>query len=79
MSLTGAWRHVPNHEHRVRRESVQIVRDGRRWSGMWLTEGDKIFVISPHGSRTAIVRQARDRAAIAEALLGEIVDAQVRP
>jgi regulator of RNase E activity RraA len=42
-------------------------------------EGDKIFVVSTHGSRTATAGRELGRAAIAEALLGEIVDARIRP
>jgi hypothetical protein len=63
----------------VRRHAIQIKRDGRVWSGAWLVEEDKLFMISAYGVRSVLAGAAATRAAQAEALLAEIVDDFVTP
>lgn len=74
-----SWYYVPPPGQRVRRESIQIARGGRQWTGSWTVEGDRLYVDSAYGSRTAQAGRDKGRAARAEALLAEIVDQRVRP
>jgi hypothetical protein len=70
---------LPKPETRVRAEAVKVTRGNRSWSGSWTVEGDRLVVVSPHGSRAAPAGKERGQAAMAAKLLGEIVDARVRP
>lgn len=71
-----SWFHVPKVADRVRRESVRVIRGDERWTGSWTVENGDLLVVSAYGSRTAPAGSSRDRAARAEAMLGEIVDAR---
>ncbi len=75
----SSWYHVPKPEQRIRRETISVDRNGRRWSGSWTVEGDVLHVESAYGSRTASASPVKTRASRAEKLLGEIVDGRVRP
>jgi hypothetical protein len=79
MPPTSSWYHVPSPGQRVRREALQIKRGGRTWSASWTVDGDRLYVESAYGSRTALAGRERGRVAKAEALLAEIVDQRVRP
>jgi hypothetical protein len=60
-------------------QAVKLTRGNRSWNGSWTIEGDRLRVVSAHGSRTAIAGKARGHAARAARLLAEIIDARVRP
>jgi len=60
-------------------EAVKVTRGNRSWSGSWTVEHGRMVVTSDHGVRTADAGRARGQAARAAKLLGEIVDARVRP
>jgi hypothetical protein len=76
MAQSHSWSRVPKPEDRVHRETVQVTRDARSWSGSWTIENGDIFVVSAYGSRRARVNRHKLIAAQAEALMGEIIDAR---
>ena len=59
---------------------VETTRDGLRFLANWHVEGGLLIVTSPYGSRTAkAAATARANEALAQALLGHIVDDAVGP
>jgi len=79
MTPTDARPSHPKPEDQAPVEAVQVTRGNRSWSGSWTVEGDRLRVVSAHGSRTAVAGRESGQAARAARLLGEIVDARVRP
>jgi hypothetical protein len=79
MTPTNARPPLPAPEDPAAAEAVQVTRGNRSWSGSWTVEGDRLRVVSAHGSRTAAAGKEGGQAAMAARLLGEIVDARVRP
>lgn len=81
MAPRNSWNRVPAPDERVRRVAVQHRRGGERWSGSWTVQGEKLYVESAYGSRTAKIdpenaSDDRANALLAERLLAEIVDAR---
>ena len=79
MATTSSWVPAPKPGKHVQRNDVVIDRGYRRWRGSWTLEGDQLVVISAYGTRSAKAGSERGRVKTAEKLLGEIVDARVRP
>lgn len=76
MASKSAWHHVPKPADRVHRETVRLIRGDERWTGSWTVEDGEMIVVSAYGSRAAPAGSLRDRAARAEAMLAEIIDAR---